>query len=132
MGEEKSKEWIERERANSTTIFVDNLPSIIRKIWVYSLFQYFAKVTDCFIPKKKKIAKSREEASGFGIKKLVANIARFQAEKTELQGNNFRDHVVESNKGKLPSGNNRKLRHAKDKNVGGQWKQKERSNLWSK
>lgn len=35
------------------TIFVDNLPVQIRKIWVYNLFSRFGKIRDIFIPFKK-------------------------------------------------------------------------------
>lgn len=58
IGEEGTmrKIWGSRKEIysqRSTTVFVDNLPDPIRKIWVYNLFSRFGKIRDLFIPVKK-------------------------------------------------------------------------------
>lgn len=37
---------------SATTLFVDNLPISIRKIWIHNLFVRFGKVSEIFIPNK--------------------------------------------------------------------------------
>ncbi|KAH7865339.1 hypothetical protein Vadar_005348 [Vaccinium darrowii] len=81
----------------SATVFVDNLPVQIRKIWVYNLFSKYGKIRDIYIPNKKSkvsgrsfgfvrfvLIKDAEEAiaevnnSWYWGMKLRANFARFQ------------------------------------------------------
>lgn len=47
----------------SSTIFVDNLPHRLRKIWVYNLFPSSAKINYVFIPNKK----SKISSQSFGF-----------------------------------------------------------------
>lgn len=37
----------------SSTLFVDNLPISIKKIWIYNLFTKFGKIADIFLPNKR-------------------------------------------------------------------------------
>ncbi|KAH7845818.1 hypothetical protein Vadar_006425 [Vaccinium darrowii] len=63
----------------SPTVFVDNLPHQIRKIWVFNLFSRYGKIKDIFIPNKKsKISGQsfgfvrffRRDEATFAVKKL--------------------------------------------------------------
>lgn len=89
---------------HSSTVFVDNLPDHIRKIWVYNLFSRFGKIMDLFIPNKKskvsgksfgfvrfsriedaKIAIEKVKDSWYWGNKLVVKFARF-LRKVDEQG----------------------------------------------
>lgn len=80
----------------STTIFVDNLPFHIRKIWLYNLFSRFGIIRDLFIPTKRskitgknfafvrfsrvedaEAAISKTKDSWYWDRKLVVKFARF-------------------------------------------------------
>lgn len=57
--EREWRDWGSRGRREDgstdkyTTVFVDNLPSQIRKIWIFNLFSRFGKIRNIFIPNKK-------------------------------------------------------------------------------
>lgn len=86
-------------RHGNLTVFVDNLPIDIRKVWVYNLFSRYGNIRDIFIPKKR----SKVSGQGFGFvrfeerkeaaqavtntngiwvwnQKLMVNLARFTKE----------------------------------------------------
>lgn len=59
LARERENEWGSRERRvgdysdPSATVFVDNLPFQIRKIWIFNLFSRFGKIRNIFIPHKR-------------------------------------------------------------------------------
>lgn len=80
----------------SSTVFVDNLPFKIKKIWVYNLFSRFGRINDVFIPDKRssitkqsfgfvRFSSIREAAlaikeinnAWYWNQRLVVNFARF-------------------------------------------------------
>lgn len=94
----------------STTIFVDNLPQHIHKIWVFNLFRKFGKLRDIFIPTKKskiigqnfgfvrffkredaEVAVAETHNSWCWDHRLMVKFARFLKEKDDqgLEGNPF-------------------------------------------
>ncbi|KAI8562171.1 hypothetical protein RHMOL_Rhmol03G0014000 [Rhododendron molle] len=84
------------------SVFVDNLPIDIRKVWIYNLFSKYGRIRDLYIPNKKsKITRNQFGFVRFGSRteaqraadevndswvwghKLVANMARFQSQKQQ-------------------------------------------------
>lgn len=51
------------------TVFVDNLPNDIQKIWVYNLFSKFGRIRETFIPNKK----SKITGQSFGFVRFVCS-----------------------------------------------------------
>ncbi|GFZ08924.1 hypothetical protein Acr_20g0007320 [Actinidia rufa] len=93
----------------SITVFIDNLPQGVWKVWLYNLFSRFGKILSIFISKKKsKISgnlfgfvrlgsphdalRAVKEVNGLWIwgKTLMANIARFEVQNKRELGNGGR------------------------------------------
>lgn len=100
-----NNKWKHNGGNKITTLFVDNLPDDSWSVWVRNLFSKFGRVRDLFIPNKRskitgmrfgfvRFARRDEanmaiaKANGLWIwgNKLVVKLARFEADKGDLQG----------------------------------------------
>lgn len=81
MREREGERKREREEwGNSITLFVDNLPVDIRKIWLYNLFSKFGRVIDSYIP----IKRSKISGNWFGfVRYAYKKEAMLALEKTD-------------------------------------------------
>lgn len=98
------------------TAFVDNLPELIRKIWVYNLFSKYGKIRDIYIPNKKSkvsgnnfgfvrffLIKDAEKAiaeinnSWYWGMKLRVNFARFQRKVDVHNGGSYGAEIWKQN-----------------------------------
>lgn len=65
-----------RERVDEvTSLFIDNLPKDVRKIWVYNLFSRFGKILELFISNKT----SKINGQRFGFVKFGTRKEAYQA-----------------------------------------------------
>lgn len=98
-----------------TTLFIDNLPTDIRKIWMYNLFSKSGKVIDSYLPvKRSKISGNRFGFVRFAHKKeamvaivrtnglwvwnqsLVENTARFMSKQSPTRYGNGQGKITRS------------------------------------
>ncbi|GFY93207.1 hypothetical protein Acr_08g0016030 [Actinidia rufa] len=113
------------------TVFIDNLPQGIRKVWLYNFFSRFGKIQSVYVPNKKSKATGNQfgflrfespldalravkEVNGLWIwgETLVANIARFgvQNKRKRMQSNNYNQNgTPEMNGQGMSSGKGRGL-----------------------
>lgn len=123
----------------SSTIFADNLPVGIRKIWVYNLFSKYGKIREVFIPNKRSkitnqsfgfvrlsdiseatLAIAKVHESWCWGKKLMVKYARFlriqdkQGEQQSNKGDGYQRNF---------RGDHRKSSNPKKYSGGGHWKE---------